>query len=148
MITLRIKLPLTVYERLRQIAGTRGASVETLARIWLQEKSEAEVVPTTMRQRMNAALRAPSLLAELSNAERRSDAKAQHEADPAGLEMLRSRMHDVLSTTSLQAELTHLEQRLTTEKTLTLAEAKAILELLSGQFLSEIFPELREPKGQ
>ena len=147
MITLRIKLPLTVYERLRQIAGTRGASVESLARVWLQEKSEAEVVPTTMRQRMNAALRAPSLLAELSNAARRSDAKAQHEADP-GLEMLRNRMHDVLSTTSLQAELNHLEQRLATEKTLTLAEAKAILELLSGQFLSEIFPELREPKGQ
>ncbi len=147
MVTLRIKLPLTVYERLRQIAGTRGASVETLARIWLQEKSEAEVVPTTMRQRMNAALRAPSLLAELSHAEQRSDAKAQHEAEP-GLEMLRKRMHDVLSTTSLQAELTHLEQRLATEKTLTLAEAKAILELLSGQFLSEIFPESGEPKGQ
>jgi predicted transcriptional regulator len=106
MTTVTLDLAPELYERLRRIADARGARVEELAQTWIEEKADAEPAPESMRERVQAALRARGLLVEVSDE----------------------------------------EKRLAAASTLTLDEARAILDRAGGKPLSEVILEMRGPK--
>lgn len=66
-------------------------------------------------------------------------------AEPAP-ETMRERMRAALRAQGLLAELTDEERRLAAESTLTLDEARVILDRAGGRPLSEVILEMRGPK--
>jgi len=71
--------------------------------------------------------------------------QAKSEVEPAP-ESMRERLRAALRAAGLLAELTEHEKHLAAESTLTLEEARAILDRVGGKPLSEVILEMRGPK--
>jgi predicted transcriptional regulator len=69
--------------------------------------------------------------------------KSDAEPEPAHM---RERLHAALRARGLLAEISDEEKRLAAESTLTLDEARAILDRVGGKPLSEVILEMRGPK--
>ena len=72
--------------------------------------------------------------------------QAQSEVEPAP-ESTRERLRAALRAAGLLAEPSEEMRRIAAESTLTLEEARAILDRVGGKPLSEVILEMRGPKG-